>query len=193
MGVEARLKALSDAQRIDLRRRRDMCQGVMQASASFFAERARLQHTLDARKKRIGRREMLFLGAIVAGAILHWFLIQGKEFQFSLGILVMLIAALWWLLDHLDAASIERNLARVNCNLNLLLATWVGAGAFGNEFWRYGRFADAETGEIDWDSDKFHDWWSALQETLFDAVDDRRSVAVEAGVASSLSAHSAAN
>jgi hypothetical protein len=79
MGVEARLKALSDAQRIDLRRRRDMCQGVMQASASFFAERARLQHTLDARKKRIGRREMLFLGAIVAGAILHWFLIRAIQ------------------------------------------------------------------------------------------------------------------
>jgi hypothetical protein len=169
--IEARLAELSDAQRIDLKRRRDICSGVIHASASLFVARARVRNAIKAHEKKDTRRSALAFGTLIVGIVIDWFLRdEGKVFQFTAGTFIALAALLWGLGWWWRGEELRRQLITIERDLTPLLATFVGAGATASDFWGYGQLADVEAGEIDWTSREYRDWWRELQLMLLMAV-----------------------
>ena len=165
--IKERLSALSDPQRVDAKRRRDVCFGVTQAATSLLVERRRVRQAIEADKKAETRRAILVYGGIAAGIALNWFLMEeGKGFQFTLGALIAVAAALWGVGLWWRRERLRQEFVGISREVNVLLAMWMGAGADGSDFWSYSGFSDAETGEIDWGSERCRRWWREVQLSL---------------------------
>ena len=155
MSDAAQEMELSEFERLEFNRRKDVAYAVIPAAVRLFGERAQLEKRIRSTSK-IARSYWYWI-VIVGGVVLNYFLSDDTH-RFTWGTGIALLAIFMWYSKQYELGQLESQRDKYNGRLYELEVTWSGATGSNIAFWDINRFA----GEFGFDSedDVFCDWWA---------------------------------
>ena len=160
MTEQADTTELTEAERIEVRRRIDVAYAVIPVAALLFAERTELQQCFDDRRSKW----LPFYGYLLVLAIataLHFLVLDGGwRFTWAAAVALGALAVIYMKVDRLW--KMEQHLYRLNERLRDFEIIWAGvAGA--RSFDRIGKFSGST---FDSSDPAFFAWWSGVMESI---------------------------
>lgn len=146
---------LSELERLEFNRRRDVAYAVIPAAIRLFSERTKLEERIKNTSKTA--RSYWYWIVIAGGVVLNYFM-SGDTYRFTWGTGVALLAIFMWYSKQYQLEQLKSQRDKYNGRLYELEVVWNGATGSIITFWDINRFA----GEFGFDSEEsvFCDWWA---------------------------------
>src|SRR3989338_1807096 len=147
--------ALSELEKLEFNRRRDLAYAVIPAAVRLFSERNKLEERIKSTSK-IARSYWYWI-VIVGGVVLNYFLSDDTH-RFTWGTGIALLAIFMWYSKQYQLEQLKSQRDKYNGRLYELEVVWNGATGNSIAFWDINRFA----GEfwVDSEGDIFCGWWA---------------------------------
>lgn len=155
MSDAAQKMELSEFERLEFNRRKDVAYAVIPAAVRLFGERAKLEKRIKNTSK-IARSYWYWI-VIVGGVVLNYFL-SNDTHRFTWGTGIAILAIFMWYSKQYEVGQLESQRDKYNGRLYELEMTWSGATGSNIAFWDINRFAE-EFG-FDREDEVFRDWWA---------------------------------
>lgn len=155
MSVAVQEMELSEFERLEFNRRRDVAYAVIPAAVRLFSERAKLEERIKSTSK--AARSYWYWIIIAGGVVLNYFM-SDEINRFTWGTGIALMAIFMWYSKQYQLEQLKSQRDKYNGRLYELEVVWNGATGSGISFWDINRFA----GEFGFDSEEsvFCDWWA---------------------------------
>lgn len=155
MSVAVQEIELSEFERLEFNRRRDVAYAVIPAAVRLFSERAKLEERIKSTSK--AARSYWYWIIIAGGVVLNYFM-SDEINRFTWGTGIALMAIFMWYSKQYQLEQLKSQRDKYNGRLYELEVVWNGATGSGISFWDINRFA----GEFGFDSEEsvFCDWWT---------------------------------
>ena len=146
---------LSELERLEFNRRRDLAYAVIPAAIRLFSERNKLEERIKSTSKTA--RSYWYWIVIAGGVVLNYFM-SDDTYRFTWGTGVALLAIFMWYSKQYQLEQLKSQRDKYNGRIYELEVVWNGATGNSVTFWDINRFA----GEFGFDSedDAFCDWWA---------------------------------
>ncbi|MDO8810847.1 MAG: hypothetical protein Q7J38_02300 [Gallionella sp.] len=146
---------LSEFERLEFNRRRDVAYAVIPAAIRLFSERTKLEERINSTSKTA--RSYWYWVVIAGGVVLNYFMSDDIH-RFTWGTGIALIAIFMWYSKQYQLEQLKSQRDKYNGRLYELEVVWNGATGSSITFWDINRFA----GEFGFDSEEnvFCDWWA---------------------------------
>jgi hypothetical protein len=146
---------LSELERLEFSRRRDLAYAVIPAAIRLFSERNKLEERIKSTSKTA--RSYWYWIVIAVGVVLNYFM-SDDTYRFTWGTGVALLAIFMWYSKQYQLEQLKSQRDKYNGRLYELEVVWNGATGNSVTFWDINRFA----GEFGFDSEDnaFCDWWA---------------------------------
>lgn len=146
---------LSEFERLEFNRRRDVAYAVIPAAIRLFSERIKLEERIKSTSKTA--RSYWYWIIIAGGVVLNYFMSDDTH-RFTWGTGIALMAIFMWYSKQYQLEQLKSQRDKYNGRLYELEVVWNGATGSSITFWDINRFA----GEFGFDSEDnvFCDWWA---------------------------------
>jgi len=155
MSDTAQAVALSELEKLEFNRRRDLAYAVIPAAVRLFSERNKLEERIKSTSKTA--RSYWYWVVIAGGVVLNYFMSDDTH-RFTWGTGIALLAIFMWYSKQYQLEQLKSQRDKYNGRLYELEVVWNGATGNSIAFWDINRFA----GEFGFDSegDIFCGWWA---------------------------------
>jgi len=156
---------LSELEKLEFNRRRDMAYAVIPAAIRLFSERNKLEERIKSTSKTA--RSYWYWVVIAGGVVLNYFMSDDAH-RFTWGTGIALLAIFMWYSKQYQLEQLKSQRDKYNGRLYELEVVWNGATGNSITFWDINRFA----GEFGFDSEDnaFCDWWAKQTASILTRV-----------------------
>lgn len=152
--IEDEMK-LTEFERLEYTRRRDIASAVLKAAIRQFHMMDELKEAIRVSNKQTNNIWIVI--AFLGGLILDYFIADGSGLRFNFGLWLSAMAFLYWLIKKYEQNKLELRMGTVSERLYDLEVTWKSALS-SDSFWSIDHIKD-DYERMD-DDEKFNDWWS---------------------------------